>query len=152
MKTVFEIVVLLCVLVTLGKADEATSLGNEIISDINSGRADYVEVLLTPDKALYRASLNEERLEKCATTVMIKNFSKNKTTPLLLTVLKTLRLNPKTENLDLRYGCKFFDSKGVVIHTLYIDNLVTLGKCDGKAVIISKEIKDCIEAIIKEKP
>ena len=150
MKIALQIVIILCAFLAIGKAEEATPLGNEIISDISSGRVDYVKVFLTKEGAEYVVSLNEEKLEKWGTTVTIKKFSQHKATPLLLKVLQSLRLNSKIENLDLRCGCKFFDSQGKIIHTLYIDNFLTRGKFDGKQVIISKKIKDWIDAVRNE--
>lgn len=126
---------------------EATTSVDGIINDVTSQRIERVELLLAPQNLATRIAIDEQSLEKISVKITITNLSRDNHLLQLLKALKEVSVDSESRKLDLRYGCLFFNSKGLETHRLYVDHFRKYGKLDGKPVVFPIEMVDWINTI-----
>jgi len=151
MKTKLSIIVLTVLALSIGAAKKETAPAKELVAEIQSHKVHRADVLFTPDGLVTRTEVNEKTLEQIASqTVTVTKLAQNKATPLLLKALQEAQDNPTNQNLNLRWGCNFYDVHGNKIHRLYINSIPSFGSLDGKPVTFSTNMMNWIYAVRKQ--
>jgi hypothetical protein len=137
--------------VIAGNGKDSSSPVTDLITDITTGRVVRVDVLLTPKGLATRVNVDEEMLRKISSrTVTLKGIALSEHTALLLKALEGTCVETNSPRLDLRYGCRFLDTQGKEIHSLYIQAIPPHGTIDGRPASFPSTMMDWINAVSHE--